>query len=276
MVKALVAAVKSLFVDRGCRVLMTTHSPIMVATLPETEVYRVLRNGTNVRLAATTTSEAVEELSEGIATLDAGLRIASSGDAEVTILTEGHNALHLKRWVELNFPGRVHVFDRLAAHTNKGQLLAYGRMLGAMVPDTEFVVVWDCDAGKEAQKLRDELPCHAKVTPFAFTRRQDNAITRGGIENNYDEDILSPYAIAKVDSDGNVLRRDFNESRKTEFARHVRQHGTESYFAHFGDLHSVVAGILARRVAPLDSMTPDLPLMSVAASKKQTNKNNNL
>ena len=265
MVNALVAAVRSLFIDRGCRVLMTTHSPMTVAALPETDVYRLVRTGTRVRVVPTTTSEAVEELSEGIATLDTGLRIASSGDADVTILTEGHNAHHLKRWVELHFPGRVHVFDRLAAHTSKAQLLTYGRMLGAMHPDTHFVVVWDCDAAKEAQTLREDLPRHAKVTPFAFARRSDNTLARRGIENNYDQDILEAYAITKVDSDGNVLRRDFDQSRKTEFARHVRQHATEDYFAHFGDLHVIVERILNGRSIAREPVTPDAPTSAATA-----------
>lgn len=244
MIMALMAALRSLFVDHGCKVLMTTHSPMTVAAISETDVFRVIRNGTHVRVAPTTTVEAVEELSEGIATVDTGLRIAAAAGADVTILTEGHNARHLKRWVELNFPQGVLVFDHLAEHTDKGQLLTYGRMLGAMQPDTHFVIVWDCDAAAQAQKLREQLPSGAKVTPFAF-RKRDNQIARRGIENNYDEDILSPYAIAKIDSEGCELGREFNSSRKTEFADHVRREGTNTYFAHYGELHEVVAGVLA-------------------------------
>ena len=127
---------------------------ITVATLPEASVYLLDRKDSQVILLHTTTIAAVEELSEGIATVDAGLQIAASDQAEVTILSEGHNSLHLKRWAELDFPKRVHVFDKLIQHTSKSQLLAYGRMLGAMSPLTHFVIIWDCDARKEAQTLR--------------------------------------------------------------------------------------------------------------------------
>ena len=263
MVTALVAALKSLFLDHGCRVLMTTHSPMTVAALPENNVYRVIRKGAQVRLTPTTTTEAVEELSEGIATVDTGLRIAAFDQTEVTILTEGHNARHLKRWVELNFPQRVHVFDKLAQHTDKGQLLTYGRMLAAMDPATHFVIVWDCDAKKQAQTLREEIRSGANVTPFAFKRR-DNEVARNGIENNYDEDILSPYTLSKIDNrDGRVLRREFNPRRKTEFADHVWHRGTNAYFAHFGDLHAVVAGVLSSGSGPLRPTKADSRLDSV-------------
>ena len=245
MVAALVRALKSLYIEQGSKVLMTTHSPMAVAALAESEIFRVVRKGRDVRIEPTSKTEAIEELSEGIATVDAGLRIAACDDAQVTILTEGHNAHHLKRWVELNFPEGVHVFDQLPQHTSKSELRTYGRLLGRMDPATHFVIVWDCDAAGEAQTLRSDLPSGAKVTPFAFRRRQENTIARNGIENNYDDDILEPYAINKSDSCGRLLGRDFNQSRKTEFANQVRQHGTPSHFVHFEGLRVVVAGILA-------------------------------
>ncbi len=234
----------SLFVEHGSKVVMTTHSPITVAALPEAEVFRVDREGAKIRLVSTSAADAVEELSEGLATVDAGLRIAAlSGDVDVTILTEGHNARHLQRWVELNFPQDVQVFDKLTAYTNKSQLFSYGLMLGAMQPETHFVVVWDCDASKEAQKLREQLPGGAKVTPFAFCER-DNQIAKGGIENNYEEDILEPFSVTISDHEGRELNRSFDGRRKTEFADHVRQNGDDTYFKYFEGLRAIVAGIL--------------------------------
>lgn len=244
MVSALVSTLKTLFVGHGTRVLLTSHSPMTAAALAETEIFRVIREGGNVSIEPTSKIDAIDELSEGIATVDAGLRIAAYDDAQVTILTEGHNANHLKRWVELNFPTGVHVFDQLAQHTNKSQLLAYGRLLGSMDPATHFVIVWDCDAAKEARTLGDELRGHAKVTPFAFKKRPDNQIARRGIENNYDDSVIEPYAINKTDSNGRLLGREFNNSRKVEFADHVRQFGTSDHFVHFEELRAVVDRLL--------------------------------
>ena len=132
--------------------------------------------------------------------MDLGLRIAAYDEAKVTILTEGHNARHLKKWVQLSFPQNVHVFEDLSQHSSASQLLAYGRLLGRMNTNTHFVIVWDGDAADQADNLRKELPGAAKVTPFAFRRRQDNVIARNGIENTYDERILEPFSISKVDS----------------------------------------------------------------------------
>ena len=245
MVSALISTLKDLYVSRGTKVLLTSHSPMTVAALAENEIFRVVRTGMQLRIEPTTKVYAINELSEGIATVDAGLRIAAYDDALVTILTEGHNTRHLKRWVELFFPEGVQVFDQLAKHTNKSQLLSYGRLLASMNPATHFVIVWDCDAAGETQTLRNELRPNAKVTPFAFKRRRDNQIARRGIENNYGDAILEPYAINKTDNEGNLLGREFNDSRKSEFADHVRHCGTSEYFVHFEELRDVVNGILA-------------------------------
>ncbi len=245
MVTALVTTLKELYVAHGTKVLLTSHSPMTVAALAETEIFRMVRTGGRVRIGPTTKIDAIDELSEGIATVDAGLRIAAFDDAQVTILTEGDNARHLKRWVELSFAEGVHVFDQLNQHTSKSQLLSYGRLLGSMDPATHFVIVWDCDAAGEAQTLRNELRQGAKVTPFAFKRRRDNQIARRGIENNYDDSVLKPYAITKTDSGGRVLACEFNNSKKTDFADHVRQCGTREYFVHFEELRGVVSSILA-------------------------------
>ena len=173
-----------------------------------------------------------------------GLRIAAYDGAKVTILTEGHNVKHLKKWVQLNFPEDVRVFEELEQHTNDSQLLAYGRLLAKMNTNTHFVVVWDCDAAEKAGTLRRELAKHAKITPYAFAERLDNKIAQKGIENNYDEEILAPYSTETTRRDGTLLGRGFENNRKTEFANHVLREGTPQYFTNFQGLRDIVTSIL--------------------------------
>ena len=74
MVAALVTTLKTLFVPQGTKVLMTSHSAMTVAALDEADIFRVVRTGGDVNVSPTTKSEAVSELSEGLATIDVGLR----------------------------------------------------------------------------------------------------------------------------------------------------------------------------------------------------------
>ena len=245
MVAALVRTLKNLFVSKGTKVLMTSHSPMTVATLNDVDIFRVVRNGGNVKVSRTTKSEAINELSEGLATVDMGLKIAASDGARVTILTEGYNAKHLKRWVEvMGLSEDVHILEELEHQSNDQQLLEYGRLLGRVITNTRFVLVWDCDAADKAKKLRKDLPDNARVTPFAFARRIENKIARNGIENNYDEKFLEPYSTETKRYDGTVVGRGFENKRKTEFANHVLEHGTPQFFTNFQDLRDIVSRIL--------------------------------
>ena len=141
MVAALVRTLKTLFVTRGTKVLMTSHLAMTVAALDEADIFRVVRTGGSVKVSRTTKSEAINELSEGLATVDVGLRIAAYEGAQVTILTEGHNAKHFKRWVEvMGLSEDVHVFEELERHRSASELLTYGRLLGRMNTNTHFIV----------------------------------------------------------------------------------------------------------------------------------------
>ena len=245
MVAALITTLKTLFVAKGTKVLMTSHSPMTVAALDETDIYRVSRTGVLVNVTQTNKVEAIDELSEGIATADMGLRIAAKDETKVTILTEGNNTRHLRRWVELMFQNDAYVLEGLEKFTNDSQLLAYGRLLGRMVTNTTFVVVWDCDAADKAEALRQELPSSARVIPFAFSRVPENSITHSGIENNYEDAILEPFSINKTDNkSGKLLARELPKERKNDFANHVLEEGKPEYFKHFQALYEIVSNIL--------------------------------
>lgn len=231
---------------------MATHCPATVAVLQDGEIFRVARDDGTVTVRPVTRSEAVEDLSEGIATLDVGLRIATSGAAPVTIVTEGHNALHLKRWAAIHFPRDVHVFDQLPHRTGASDLRAYARILARTDPDSHLVFVWDCDQKRKLKSLLAELPRDGKVAAFALGQRE-NPLSPGGIENKYDEAVLEPYLAETRDrGTGQVLGLRFNGRRKREFAERMQRHGKEEDFRHFGDLHAVVSGVIERARKGLD------------------------
>ena len=245
MIKALLAILKERFVDKGTQVIMATHSVTTVAMLEEGEIYRVVRKTNGIEVHSVTQSQAVSELSEGIASIDTGLRIATSSVSRITILTEGYNSLHLKKWAELFFPGEVNVFEGLEGLAGASQLKTYGELLSKMNTNSHILIVWDWDAKqKYAEKLSEKLSGIKHVTAFSFLKR-DNQIASKGIENKYDGQYLEEYAISTSKlATGIEINRSFDQSRKTEFAKHVYRNGNREYFEHFDDLHHVVKQIL--------------------------------
>ena len=248
MIYALIVGLKDLFVNNGTRVVMATHSVTTVSLLEDGEIFRVARNGGVVDVQPVLKGEAVHELSEGLATIDTGLRIATwGGAAPITILTEGNNTLHLKKWAKLFFPGKIDVFEELPDKRNKNQLLAYGQLLAKLEPNSHFLIVWDCDAEDLAKKLSNELSESSKVTAFSFRNRQ-NQIASRGIENMYDEKYLEGYSnLTSEVATGKEVDRSISKTKKTEFAKHVFSEGTVEYFKHYHDLNTVVEEVLRKK-----------------------------
>ena len=253
MISALIAGLKGLFVSNGTRVIMATHSVTTVSMLEEGEIYRVMRTGGRVAVQPVSKAEAVFELSEGLATIDTGLRILASKDPKpITILTEGNNALHLKKWASLFYPDQVGVFDGLPDRTGKDQLLAYGRLLDKMDVNSHFLVVWDCDARSKAKVLSQELANSSKVTAFSLKKRE-NRIAPKGIENKYDEEFLKDYSNIILDNATGKETGSMSSRHKRDFAKHVATEGVSEYFSHFDDLQEVVEEILEKEALILES-----------------------
>ena len=245
MIRALCAVLKRVYVARGTKVLMTTHSPVTMAMLNDGEIFRMTRDGRGANIAPTTKSHAVDELSEGLCTVDIGLRIAAFDGAKVTILTEGANALHLKQWAKLHFGEKVRVFDELLDSTSASQLYTYAKLLSKMVTNTQFVVVWDCDAKSHYQKLKNELDGTEPLLLHLLEPRE-NQIAPKGIENKYDEELLEGFANTTTGPDGRVIDRNLGSKEKKLFADFVHQSATLQDFKHFDDLRMTVEAALSR------------------------------
>ena len=244
MTAALVSCLKDLFVRNGTKVIMASHCPATAAVLDEGEVFRVSRDGDLVRIRPVARSEAVEELSDGIATLDTGLRIATADDSLVTIITEGKNSLVLDRWARLHFPDDVSVFDKLPDRTGADQLQGYARILSKMQPASLLLFVWDCDQQRKVRKLNKELPQDSRVTMHVLAHR-DNDIAPVGIENKFDEDVLLPFSERVADAvTGDVIRVSLSNRKMTPFAEHIHQNGSVEDFKHFQELHQVVSRLV--------------------------------
>ena len=247
MIKAYIYCLKEFMVENGTRVIIATHSATTVSMLEDGEIFRIERVGRNINVVPVSKSNAVSELSEGLATIDNGLRIAASSNAApITILTEGNNTLHLKRWAQLFFPDEVSVFDELPSHRSNSQLVFYGRLLSKMNINSHILIVWDWDAKSYAKQLTEELTNTQNVTAFCFEQRSGTKESKG-IENKYDYTYLSDFLTASYDTRTNTLvSRNMSSKNKKEFAEHVNKSGTKDYFEHYDDLKMAVEKILEK------------------------------
>ena len=251
MISILIDFLKELFVRNGTRVIMATHSVTTVSMLDEGEIYQMVRSGNQVKVKPVTRTDAIADLSEGFATIDVGLRIMTSvTEAKITILTEGNNVLHLKKWARLLFPNEVEVFDNVPrGRSGKNQLKSYGQLFSMVQTNTHILIVWDWDAEKVVISARNDYGNASNVTAFSFSRRE-NSIVPKGIENKYDEKLIKPFLTTLSYPLTGDTFTSLSDKGKTDFAWHVYLHGTEEYFVHFEELKEEVQKILRGSVLP--------------------------
>ena len=249
MISAFISGLKELFINAGTQVILATHSITTVSVLDEGEIFNLIRNGGIISIEKIGKKEAVAALSDGLATVDMGLRIATSSiAAPITILSEGNNVKHLKKWAGLFFPEVVRIFEEMPARTGKDQLITYGQLLDKMVSNSHFLIVFDCDATAAANRLGEQVVGSCKVTSFALKKRENKIVSKG-IENKYDEKYLTEYHnITKRAAGNEEVSRSMSKEDKAAFASHVYSNGTRDYFEHFEDLHKVVETILESEV----------------------------
>lgn len=242
MISILIDFLKEMFVRNGTRVVMATHSITTVSMLDEGEIFQMIRSGSRVEVKPVTRTDAIAELSEGLATIDAGLRIMTSlSAAKITILTEGNNALHLKKWAKLFFPDEVEVFDNIPrGRSGQNQLKSYGQFFSMVQTNTHILIVWDWDAKKVVNCARNEYGNASNVTVFAFSHRKNSKFK--GIENKYEENLIQPFLTTSSYA-GNTFKS-LSDKGKNDFASHVYSSGTREYFVHFEDLKEEVEKIL--------------------------------
>ncbi|MYJ75126.1 MAG: AAA family ATPase [Gammaproteobacteria bacterium] len=244
MISALIASLKAQFVNNGIPVIMATHSVTTASLVEEEAVFRLSRSESRLDVQKLTKSEVVADLSEGLATIEAGLTIAASESAApITILSEGNNALHLKRWAELFFPGKVDVFDKMISATGKDQLASYARLLAKVTTNSHWLLVWDCDARATANRVRKELGDSPSVTVLAFSKR-NNSLAKQGIENLYEEVYLMDFITTSRRESTGESTQSMSGKDKLDFSDHVAQEATKEYFKHFTELEEAVQDLL--------------------------------
>ena len=244
MISALIASLNAQFVMAGTAVIMATHSVTTVSLVNEDAIFRLARSAEHVEVKKVAKPDAIDELSEGLATIEAGLSIAASESAApITILSEGNNSLHLKKWAELFFKRDVQIFDKMTAATGKDQLKSYAKLLAQVTTNSHWLIVWDCDAHAFAAKVREELGDSKNVTIFAFSQRANN-LTDRGIENLYEEKYLQGFVTTSERAVNRESTQNMSSKDKLDFANHVAEQATTEYFTHFVELEEVVQRLL--------------------------------
>jgi energy-coupling factor transporter ATP-binding protein EcfA2 len=213
MIRTLLDAVQSAFVDKGAKVIIATHSPTTVALASASSLYFVEAGPKQKKTRKISKKEALALLSEGFVTFDEGLDALKFSGEKLVLFTEGHNRKIFARYFELAEIDGVKMIDTLDDKSGKEQLAHYFQAISALGLNRPFLFAFDCDGASNAAKLTESQ----NLFKFVIPKNSDNNLARKGIENAFSEAQLEPHCTKTEKANGEVIRQ-FDPDRKKAFA----------------------------------------------------------
>lgn len=239
MIKDLLNVVYEVFLSKGVKVILVTHSPTTVALANDENIYLMNKEGTN-RIQQSSRSEALSVLTEGYMTLDEGIKIIDDlGSKEIIIISEGYNSVILDKLINVYEFKNVEVLKNIETVSGTNQLKTLFDIFTKLNHSKKIIFVWDCDY-KEGKRL----PKENNITPFVIPFNEKNTLAHKGIENAFSAEFFSSELIKniKVVEDEILTHEEtkFNSGKKKEFSNYVTDKATIRDFSTFQPLVKII------------------------------------
>lgn len=237
MMKNMLTVIQDVFLKRGVKVILVTHSPTTIALCPEESIYVMNRSGSN-RIEKKTRNEALSILTEGFATLEESLLLFDEiTKNRISIVTEGKNTVYLKKVLSMaGLDNEVTIIEGVESITGKSQLKTLFDFFSRVPHANKVLFVWDCDASYPLQELN-------YTYPFFFSRNGANTIAKSGVENLFPMSLFNDFLKTITSSQGKV-KTEFDETRKRDFESHVLGAAGVSDFSNFEPLIEEIRSLL--------------------------------
>lgn len=236
MIKNMLAVIESVFLSKGIKIILVTHSPSTVALAPEDSIFIMQKDGP-ARLRKAGKREALSILTEGFATLDDGMIIFDEVAINpLSIITEGHNTRLIAEALRHQCLGNVKIINGLEGISGKTQLKTLFDFFSRIDHKNKVLFVWDCD-------MAGNLTAANSTVPFVLPRNTTNTLVQSGIENCFPETLFDGFKKSFTDSHG-VTKVSFDEQRKKDFGEFVVQRNQAMDFVYFAPLIARIRELL--------------------------------
>lgn len=229
MIQNMFDVINDIFLSRGVKVILVTHSPTTVALAPDDAVYVMKKEGKD-RIVKSNKSIALSILTEGFATLDEGIKIFDQISRKLlTVIIEGHNTDYIRKAMDYfgsDINASVEIMIGIESRSSKEQLKVLYEFFKRVPHNNKIVFVWDSD-------MAANLISENNTIPYVFEKNDRNTKVTNGIENLFDEQLFSnEFYIEKPKSDGGYhISLD-----KKKFKDYILTNGTNRDFKNFEPL----------------------------------------
>ena len=237
MIDALMEALTDVFLERGMKIILVTHSPTTIALSPEESIFVMNKSGSN-RLLKSDRSKALSVLTEGYMTFDEGLKLLDDASGkDLCIFSEGKNVNYIDKASEFfaaDIRNRFMTMKGFEGKSGKDDLKKLYEVLSKFRCSTKFLFVWDCD-------FEHGLIPTGNMHPFSFDKNTENTKVKKGIENLFPVSCFTDdFYPEKPKPDGGTQK----SLDKDGFLQHMLQNGTEQEFSNFKPLFDEIRSVL--------------------------------
>lgn len=244
-IKNLFGIINDVFLQNDTKVILTTHSPTTIALAPEESIFIVNKKGPN-RIEKSDKDNALKILTEGVATLEKGLKLFDQiSKNDLSIITEGNNVDYIKKAIDLFAPDkkdRIDVITGFEHKGGKGELKILFNFFAIAKPDNKVLFVWDRDFGTKIEEKNNTFG-------FVFGKNESNKLEKNtGIECQFDHKYTENYVLKTTDTDGTLESTHFKGNKKQEFKDHILANYDENSFKNFKPLVERISKLLDSNV----------------------------
>ncbi len=246
MIQSLLNVINEVFIKNDCNVILATHSPTTVALAREESLFEIQKGVEQQKIKKITQADAIDLLSEGVMTLEKGLKIFDSiFQKELTIISEGKNQKHIKQALEILDSKLCEKIQLYEHDSGSGAADLFGLFEFMKKPKITKPVlfIWDCDQQSKVSSKSDG----EKVFKFCFTQNTSNQICKKGIENLYPAEMFTDDVTKKVTiEEGGKVKEiiEFSENQKDKFIEKIENESDKSKFNNFNPMIAKIKEII--------------------------------
>ena len=228
MIRKMLEVINDIFLSRGTKVFLVTHSPTTIAFAPENSIYVVNRSGMN-RVEKKSKQDALSILTQGYATLEEGLKLFDEvAKSNTTIITEGNNSSLIARALKLHGIDDVTVLTGVEKISGKNQLGTLFDFFSKVDHRNKVIFIFDCDVLSSRQSIGNTFI-------FVLPKNAGNPLVKSGIENIFPVHLFDNFQkIIKRTGKAEII--EFDESSKRDLEQHILERNNKDDFCNFSSM----------------------------------------
>lgn len=251
MIKTMYRIIENVFINRGSKVILATHSPTTISLADPSSLYVIYHGDHQPKIEPKSKKEALSVLTEGYMTIEELLTFNSIDYANV-IVSEGKNYNYLAKAKEyFDNDDQIGILEMDIGGSS--QLRTLFNLLKHMNLSKRFFLVWDCDYWQREQRNREDqriLKDDAGNTlyedrPTNFLNeggencrgyifsKNENSRSERGIENLFNTEDLEHYS-------GEFKLNGSGPNKKSSHERFILENSSQEVFTNFQPLFDFV------------------------------------